>query len=198
MSTKKPAAKPKAKKVAPKAPASKAKKAPKAVVPKHPLKLNGQSWDKAKVMAILCQGIASSSASIVTILAAGHEGDTLPEYWTIKKWLASDDELATQYARAKEDQAEHMAEEMLDIADNAKNDWMERLDKDEQGVGWQLNGDHVQRSRLRIEARKWLMGKLKPKKYGEKLDVDLTDRRTVSIIHLGGRGPVELAGKEAG
>ena len=85
----------------------------------------------------------------------------------------------------------------LELPHNAQNDWMERLDKDEQGIGWQLNGDHVQRSRLRIEARKWLMGKLKPKKYGEKLDVDLTDRRTVSIIHLGGRGPADSA-KKAG
>lgn len=195
MSTKKPAAKPKAKKVAPKAPASKA--APKAVTPKHPLKLNGQSWDKAKVMTILCQAIATSSASIATILAAGHEGNDLPSYSTVALWLASDTDLSEQYARAKEAQAEHMAEEMLDIADNAQNDWMERLDKDEQGIGWQLNGDHVQRSRLRIEARKWLMGKLKPKKYGEKLDVDLTDRRTVSIIHLGGRGPADSA-KKAG
>lgn len=61
-------------------------------------------------------------------------------------------------------------EEILDIADDASNDWMER--QSEKSAGWELNGDHVQRSRLRIDARKWMLGKMQPKKYGDKLELE--------------------------
>ncbi len=47
----------------------------------------------------------------------------------------------------------------------------ERRGKEE--VGWQVNGEHIQRSRLRIDARKWMASKLAPKKYGEKLELDV-------------------------
>jgi len=122
------------------------------------------------VMEIVCAAIASSSNSIVTILKAGHKGNTLPGYTVFKEWLAADESLAAQYAKAKEDQADYMGEEMLDIADDGTNDYMERHGKDGENLGWQLNGEHVQRSRLRIEARKWLMGKLRPKKYGDRVE----------------------------
>ncbi len=66
-------------------------------------------------------------------------------------------------------QADTLFDEALGIADDGTNDWMERLDKDGQAAGWQLNGEHVQRSRLRVDTRKWAAGKLAPKKYGDKL-----------------------------
>lgn len=50
---------------------------------------------------------------------------------------------------------------------------MER--QSDQGAGYVLNGEHVQRSRLRIDARKWMAGKLRPKVYGEKQQVDHTN-----------------------
>lgn len=146
-------------------------KAVKKAAPKHPLMLDGKSWDRQKVMDILCERIASCSLSIVTILGEGHEGNNLPNYTAIKEWLAADEALATQYARAKEDQAEYMAEEMLDIADNASNDYMVKHNADGTEA-YILNGDHVQRSRLRLDTRKWLMSKLKPKKYGDKVALD--------------------------
>jgi hypothetical protein len=79
-----------------------------------------------------------------------------------------------------------MAEEMLEIADDAKNDWMERQDDEGGNIGWRLNGDHVQRSRLRIDTRKWLASKLKPKKYGDKLELGGDDNSplTVRILRM--------------
>ena len=96
---------------------------------------------------------------------------------TIFNWLSSNKEFLEQYTRAKQESADALTDEMLDIADDATNDWMERLDGDGQPIGYQLNGDHVQRSRLRIETRKWLASKLKPKKYGDRItqDVNITD-----------------------
>jgi hypothetical protein len=94
--------------------------------------------------------------------------EEMPDKSTIFRWLAKDKEFRDRYARAKEVCADYMAEELLDIADNASNDWMARNGKDED-ERWIVNGEHIQRSRVRIDARKWLMGKLKPKKYGDKL-----------------------------
>lgn len=51
---------------------------------------------------------------------------------------------------------------------------MERKNEEDQSLGWVLNGEHVQRSRLRVESRKWIASKLKPKAYGEKQQVELT------------------------
>lgn len=62
-----------------------------------------------------------------------------------------------------------MADEILEISDDGSNDWMERLGKEGEPAGWQLNGEHVQRSRLRVDTRKWILSKLAPKRYGDKL-----------------------------
>ena len=68
--------------------------------------------------------------------------------------------------RKCEAQADYLAEEILEIADDGKNDWVERQDGSAA-----VNNEAVQRSRLRVDARKWLMSKLMPKKYGEKLEL---------------------------
>ena len=105
--------------------------------------------------------------------------ESMPCSTTIFNWLAKDKNgFVEQYTRAKECQSEYMAEEMLEISDNAQNDYMERNHKDNEG--WQANGEHIQRSRLRIETRKWLMSKMKPKKYGDKLQTEHTGSITFS------------------
>jgi hypothetical protein len=76
-----------------------------------------------------------------------------------------------EYARAKEEMAEHFAEEMLEIADDGSNDWIER-ELERGNVIKVADHEHIARSRLRVDTRKWLMSKLLPKKYGEKLDVN--------------------------
>ena len=87
-------------------------------------------------------------------------------------WLADDDNewLRRSYMLAKDVQADVLADEILDIADDAANDWMERNGGADEG--WQLNHDHIQRSRLRIDARKWMAAKLKPKKYSDRLEME--------------------------
>ena len=69
-----------------------------------------------------------------------------------------------------------MAEDILDIADDGTNDWMEKQDSEGSAAGWSFNGEHVQRSKLRVDARKWLMSKMKPKKYGEKVSQEITGK----------------------
>lgn len=95
--------------------------------------------------------------------------EEMPSVPTVFSWMRKYPEFLNQYTRAKEESADALSDEMLEIADNARNDWMERHGEDE--AGWIVNGEHIQRSRLRIETRKWLASKLKPKKYGDKLAV---------------------------
>jgi hypothetical protein len=110
----------------------------------------------------------------------------MPEERTFYRWLLKSEEFRQQYAHAKEAQAERFAEELIEIADDATNDWMERLDKDARPVGWMLNADHVQRSRLRVDARKWLMGKMKPKKYGDSTTLKGDEDAPNPVKHSGG------------
>jgi hypothetical protein len=93
----------------------------------------------------------------------------MPAKTTVFRWLRENEEFRNQYARAKEEATDALAEELLDIADDASNDWMESNKPGDNSVI--LNGEHLQRSRLRVDTRKWLMSKMKPKKYGEKLDM---------------------------
>lgn len=90
---------------------------------------------------------------------------------TFFAWLREKPEFLQLYEIAKDQSADSMVDEMLDIADNAENDWMERNHPSHEG--YQLNGENIQRSRLRIDARKWIASKLKPKKYSEKMGVDI-------------------------
>ena len=101
------------------------------------------------------------------------EDSDMPNKETVRRWLRDGEDLRAQYARAREIQADTLFDEMLDIADDARNDWMEKRGEDD--AGWVANGEHIQRSRLRIDARKWMAGKLRPKVYGDKLDLSSTD-----------------------
>lgn len=101
--------------------------------------------------------------------------DDMPCMSTVFKWLREKPEFSQQYARAKEESADALFEDLLDIADDGTNDWMERTNAEGENVGWQVNGEALQRSRLRVDVRKWALSKLKPKKYGEKLDLGNAD-----------------------
>ena len=78
--------------------------------------------------------------------------EDMPSVASIFNWLRTQPEFLEQYARAKQEASDYMAEEIVDISDSE-------------------NMEDVQRARLRVDTRKWLMSKMKPKKYGEKLDL---------------------------
>lgn len=103
----------------------------------------------------ICEMIASGK-SVRTICAE----DNFPSMSTVFKWLRENEEFSQQYVRAREVQADTLFDEVLSIADQYDS----AADK--------LDVDHIQRARLRIDARKWMASKLQPKKYGDKLDID--------------------------
>lgn len=92
--------------------------------------------------------------------------EDLPCKATIFKWLSQREDFADQYARARETQADTLFDEILSIADESKNDTYTDKDGNER-----TDQEVIARSRLRVDARKWMAGKLRPKVYGDKLDM---------------------------
>ncbi len=85
----------------------------------------------------------------------------MPDKATVLRWLADKKkaDFRDQYAHAREMQADALFDEALEIADDATGDWA----TDAKG-NKVLDHEHVQRSRLRVDTRKWAAGKLAPKR----------------------------------
>lgn len=90
----------------------------------------------------------------------------MPDVSTVYRWLVANETFREMYTRAREDQADTLADQIIEIADDGINDTYKK-----DGVEV-TNQDVIARSRLRVDARKWIAAKLKPKKYGEKLDLE--------------------------
>ncbi|MCL4715483.1 MAG: hypothetical protein KJZ75_11280 [Hyphomonadaceae bacterium] len=93
-------------------------------------------------------------------------------------WVVEDiDGLADRYARAQKIRGQILADEIVAIADDASQD----VTVGEDGKA-RVDHDHIQRSKLRVDTRKWVLAKVLPKIYGDK------------IQHTGdGGGPVAVA-----
>lgn len=90
------------------------------------------------------------------------------EMCTVYKWMREEKDFAQRYARAHDDRADSLADEIVDIADEA--------------VGG--TNDDIQAARLRIDARKWVSSKLKPQKWGEKVEIEQKSHVTFNLAPL--------------
>lgn len=80
---------------------------------------------------------------------------------SIIPWVTDNTEgFGDAYARAKEHGIDMLVEETLDIADDGTNDYMEGKH------GPELDSEHIQRSKIRVETRRWLAERMAPRKYG--------------------------------
>lgn len=114
-----------------------------------------------QIAAKICEVISTSSVGLHTIC----KESGMPAVSSIMKWLKEHEEFSEQYARARELQADFMAGEILQIADDGSKDIVHTE------LGDYTNHEAINRSRLRVDARKWLASKLAPKVYGDKLDL---------------------------
>lgn len=116
----------------------------------------------------LGKAICKMLASGMSVRAIGRRS-AMPAATTILLWGNNPKHpFSEQYARSRDIGLLLKAEEIVDIADDGSNDWMERIAKDGTPLGWQVNGEAVARSRLRVDTRKWMLSKMLPKLYGEK------------------------------
>ena len=110
--------------------------------------------------------------SVLSQLAEGKSLRTIckaegfPAPSTVIFWTLDDPKFAERYARVRRVGFEVLAEQLLDIADDGSNDYTQTVD------GVRVNNDHINRSRLRVDTRKWILAKMLPKVYGEKLAVE--------------------------
>lgn len=103
------------------------------------------------------------------------EADNMPSRMIVIKWLAHPDnvDFREMYYYAKRISAEQLVDEIVDIADDTSNDWKKKFDKQGEHVGWEPDNEAIQRSRVRIDTRKWLAAKMLPRLYGDKLDMTM-------------------------
>lgn len=95
--------------------------------------------------------------------------DAMPALSTVFRWLAADKAFQEQYVRAMDARATLLAEEILEIADDGRNDTYTDEDGNEA-----TNHDVIARSRLRVDSRKWLAARMSPKKYGDKVTQEIS------------------------
>lgn len=107
--------------------------------------------------------------------------ENMPSKTTVFKWTHLHKEFADQYARAREQQGETFADEIIEIADDSTNDYQTR--KNENGEEIQVvNPEAIGRSRLRVDTRKWIASKILPKKYGDLLKLSNPDLGPLEIV----------------
>ncbi len=128
----------------------------------------------------ICDAVASSSKGIKALCK---ENPHFPDRSNVFVWLRKHPEFQDLYARAKRDQIEVLIDDIIEISDDSSNDTLTREDK--YGESYEVcNNEWVNRSRLRVDTRKWLASKLVPKLYGDK----------VTNEHSGPNGtPIEYA-----
>jgi len=109
-----------------------------------PKKTGRPSKYTEELAAEICARIAGGE-SLVGICNDAH----MPHRDTVRDWLVHKPDFSGRYARAREEQADYYADEMIRIADTAED---------------------PAKARVQIDTRKWISSKLKPKKYGDKID----------------------------
>ena len=97
--------------------------------------------------------------------------EEMPDRATVYRWLAANSVFCDMYARAREDQADTLADEIMAIADETP-DLNPILDQHGALIEIQLHSAYLQWQKQRIDARKWTAMKLKPKKYGDRVAVE--------------------------
>ena len=107
--------------------------------------------------------------------------DNRPASDTFYIWLESNEDKSKRYARAAEKRADAIFEEILEISNHTEEDHTP------------FTGSNViQRDRLKIDARKWMLAKMNPKKYGDSIKTEHSGEITTNIISLGnGIKPVD-------
>ena len=119
----------------------------------------------------ICEGVAEGKS----LSKISKELDIKPR--NVFNWFRNYPEFLQNYTQAKEEQAELFAEEIIEIADDGRNDRY----SEEEGGHLKIDHDVIARSRLRVDARKWVASKLKPKKYGDKLTTEEIGNTPVSM-----------------
>jgi hypothetical protein len=118
------------------------------------------------IAATICERLADGEG-----LKAICRSPDMPSASAVRQWaIDNHDGFGELYERARHTGLWSVADDLLEISDDGRNDWMQRGGDE----GWVANGENVQRSRLRVDSRKWLLSKLLPKQFGDKIEQQIT------------------------
>lgn len=95
----------------------------------------------------------------------------MPPWTTFNRMLRKSDILREDYDKAVQDRADRLADELLELAD----------EEPPEGLEGPAASAWVQRKRLQVDTRKWIASKLKPRTYGDRIDVSVSDTR-ISVL----------------
>jgi len=118
-----------------------------------------------KLAEDICNRIANGES-----LRAICREDGMPVISTVLKWKLEKPLFSEQYDEARQAQAQHLFDELLEVADDGTNDFVEKAIEGGKIVV-NPNTEHIARSRLRVDTRKWYLSKVLPKIYGDKVDL---------------------------
>ena len=97
----------------------------------------------------------------------------MPSETTVRGWVLDDVAgISSQYVRARQLQAERWAEEILEIANTPEEGIKTKIKED--GSSEETRGDMIEHRRLKVDTRKWMLSKVLPKVYGDKLELSGT------------------------
>lgn len=113
---------------------------------------------------------------------------------TVYRWVEDIEAFRNKYTRAREAQADLLADEIISIADDGSRD-TKTIKKGGELIEVE-DTEWTNRSKLRVEARKWIASKLKPKKYGDKLDMTSDGEKITSVNVTVVKSDAPLSGSE--
>lgn len=144
--------------------------------PETESKLGRPSAYTPEIAAEICSRM-SSGQSLRQIC----RDESMPSMSMVMRWAASNEAFREQYRCAREDLLEHWAEDIIEISDDGSRDYIE-TDLGDGVVGSKVDHDHIARSKLRVDSRKWLLARLAAKKYGDRISTEVSGP---------GGGPIE-------
>ena len=127
----------------------------------------------------ILSAIATTPKSLKSICEDIESAPTAKTFW---KWMETDEDLRERYARAKSAQLEVLADQLVDLADQDRV--CEKVTIKADGSREVVILDQVERTRVQIDTRKWLLAKLNPKKYGDKIQQEHSGEVGIKTILL--------------
>jgi len=109
----------------------------------------------------ICEAVGSTSTGLKVLC---DQNDSWPTAQTVYNWLRNNTQFFDMYQKAKKNQVQVLVDEILEISDDTSRDAIVNKHGDEVH-----NAEYVNRSRLRVETRKWIAAKLVPRLYGERI-----------------------------
>lgn len=130
-----------------------------------------------ELAAEICERIAHGES-----LRSVCRDEGMPAPSAVIQWVLNDTEgFAEHYERARQMAYKLMAEEIFEISDDGTNDWVERENARTGNTTILCDHDHVSRSKLRVDTRKWFLSKVLPKIYGDRIDIGNADNKPFEL-----------------